>query len=359
MDDHGSSLIHRRVPPLAASGTGGEVASGKAPRAYRTILECWGEIVKFVCSPFLCCQGGPIAIVEQGWIGVLTRFGVYERQLPPGLYVYNCMSQNVVHVCMKMQTIEVPRQAAMTKDNLSVQVDAVTFITVVDPSSAVFQVENYPYAVKTLAASTLLRVIGEHDLMELFRDRSRINAALTHVMQEKTAGWGVQVAGVEMRDITIADAMQRAMAQIAEANREAEAKVIVAQGQRRAASILADAAAEMGREPLAMQLQWFETLRSISAEKNSTVIVPDSVVGPLSDLARGLSAAAPRRGGTTGGAAAGGARQHQQQQERPGGGSSERGGASESSGQEEGTSPETTWQKVDTTGAAQVETTGR
>mmetsp|Transcript_126746 Transcript_126746/g.354902 ORF Transcript_126746/g.354902 Transcript_126746/m.354902 type:complete len:334 (-) Transcript_126746:154-1155(-) len=280
----GSELIE----PLVGSGTGGEVDSGVAPAAYRRVLETWGELVKAVCCPFLCCQVGPIAIVEQGWIGILTRFGVYERQLQPGLYVYNCMSQSVKQVCMKMQTIEVPRQAAMTKDNLSVQVDAVSFITVVDPSRATFQVENYQHAVKILAASTLLRVIGEHDLLELFRDRNRVNVALTQMMQNKTAGWGVEVAAVEIRDITIADNMQRAMAQIAEASREAEAKVIVAQGQRRAASILADAAVEMGREPLAMQLQWFETLRSISAEKNSTVIVPDSVVGPLSELARGM-----------------------------------------------------------------------
>eukprot|EP00429_Kryptoperidinium_foliaceum_P063005 CAMPEP_0176064898 /NCGR_PEP_ID=MMETSP0120_2-20121206/32373_1 /TAXON_ID=160619 /ORGANISM="Kryptoperidinium foliaceum, Strain CCMP 1326" /LENGTH=339 /DNA_ID=CAMNT_0017398479 /DNA_START=53 /DNA_END=1072 /DNA_ORIENTATION=- len=274
--------------PLIASGTGDEVASGVAPKTYRTILQAWGELVKVLCCPLLCCEIGPIAVVEQGWVGVLTRFGVYERQLPPGLYVYNCMTQKVKQVCMKMQTIEVPRQAAMTKDNLSVQVDAVSFITVVDPSRATFRVESYQHAVKILAASTLLRVIGEHDLLELFRERNRLNGALTQMMQDKTAGWGVQVAAVEIRDITIADTMQRAMAQIAEANREAEAKVIVAQGQKRAASILADAAAEMGREPLAMQLQWFETLRSISAEKNSTVIVPDSVVGPLGDLVKSM-----------------------------------------------------------------------
>mmetsp|Transcript_80759 Transcript_80759/g.261844 ORF Transcript_80759/g.261844 Transcript_80759/m.261844 type:complete len:316 (-) Transcript_80759:177-1124(-) len=285
MEDASQEMLRE---PLVESGTGGEVATGSASKTYRGVLECWGEVVKLLCCPFLCCQVGPMAIVEQGFTGVLTRFGVFERKLPPGLYVFNCMSQAIRTVNMKMQTIEVPRQAAMTKDNLSVNVDAVTFITVVEPGRAVFQVENYPYAVRILAASTLLRIIGEHDLKELFKDRARINGLLTQTMQDKTAGWGIQVAGVEMRDITIPEVMQRAMAQIAEANREADAKVIVADGQRRAASILAEAAAEMSREPMAIQLQWFETLRSISAEKNSTVIVPDSVVGPLSDFSHAL-----------------------------------------------------------------------
>merc|ERR1719375_2053373 len=102
----------------------------------------------------------------------------------------------------------------MTMDNLVVQVDAVTFVTVVDPSRALFQVEDYRHAVKTLAASTLLRVIAEHDLQQIFTNRMQINARLTQTMQEKTASWGLQVSGVELRDITIPDMMQRAMAQI-------------------------------------------------------------------------------------------------------------------------------------------------
>eukprot|EP00928_Gymnodinium_smaydae_P023344 TRINITY_DN19306_c0_g1_i2.p2 TRINITY_DN19306_c0_g1~~TRINITY_DN19306_c0_g1_i2.p2 ORF type:complete len:247 (-),score=69.77 TRINITY_DN19306_c0_g1_i2:258-998(-) len=196
------------------------------------------------------------------------------------------MTQHIHPVNMKMQTIEVPHQAALTKDNISVTLDAVTFITVIDASRAIFRVENYLFAVKTLAQSTLLHIIGEYDLKELFRDRTRINLSLTRTMQEKTAGWGIHVAAVELRDITIADAMQRAMAQIAEASREAEAKVIVADGQLKAASILKAAGDEMGKQPLSVQLQWFETLRSIAAEKNSTVIVPDSMVGTLGDITR-------------------------------------------------------------------------
>lgn len=255
---------------------------------YRCLYEGWGNVVKCLCMPFFSCNTcgvGPVVVVDQGWVGVVTRFGVYQQVIGPGMYVINPMSQNIIKVCMKMQTMEVPRQAAMTRDNLTVQVDAVTFVTVIDPALATFHVDFYHHAVKTLAATTLLRVIGEHDLTQIFKDRHKINEELTQTMQEKTCGWGLQVASVEMRDITIPDNMHRAMAQIAEASREADAKVIVADGQRRAAFVFAEAAEVMERRPMSLQLQWFETLRQISAEKNSTVIVPDSVVGSLSDLA--------------------------------------------------------------------------
>lgn len=267
-----------------AAGTGGSCAA-VVTSAYKKILESWGEAAKCLCCPCACVQLGPVVIVEQGWVAVLTRFGVFERVLPPGLYAYNCLSQKVQSVCMKMQAIDVPRQMAMTRDNLSITVDAVTFVTVVDAYRAAFQVEDYYHAVKTLAATTLLRIVAEHDLMEIFRDRSGVNERLTQTMQDRTAGWGLQVASVEMRDITIPDTMQRAMAQIAEANREADAKVIVAEGQRKSAFIFADAAEAMEKQPMSIQLQWFETLRQIAAEKNSTVIVPSSVIGPFSSAA--------------------------------------------------------------------------
>eukprot|EP00401_Gymnodinium_catenatum_P078185 CAMPEP_0117553688 /NCGR_PEP_ID=MMETSP0784-20121206/50356_1 /TAXON_ID=39447 /ORGANISM="" /LENGTH=318 /DNA_ID=CAMNT_0005350807 /DNA_START=15 /DNA_END=971 /DNA_ORIENTATION=- len=285
-------LLPQVCPPQSMEDT-----SGASTNVYKGVLHVVGEVMKCICCPLLpCCAIGPVCTVDQGSVGVMTRFGIFERVLPPGLYCYNVMSQNIMTVCMKMQTMEVPMQAAMTKDNLSVKVDAVTFVTVVDPGKAVFQVEKYQNAVKTLASSTLLRVIAEHDLQQIFGERQLINDRLTHIMQDKTHEWGLQVSGVEMRDITIPDVMQRAMAQIAEANREAQAKVIVAEGQRKAAFIFAEAAEAMERQPSSLQLQWFETLRQIASEKNSTVIVPDSVIGSLSDIARlgRMTANAPR-----------------------------------------------------------------
>jgi regulator of protease activity HflC (stomatin/prohibitin superfamily) len=269
------------------------VADSLSSKVYKSVLGYWGELFKCCCCPFMVFRAGPVMVIEQGQVGVQTRFGKFDRVLPPGMYVYNILTQNIQKVQMRMQTIEVPQQAAMTQDNLTVKVDAVTFVTVVDPKRALFQVDNYHRAVKTLAASTMLRILAEHDLQQVFTNRAQINSRLTQMMQDKTAGWGLQVSSVELRDITIPDSMQRAMAQIAEANREAEAKVITAEGQRKAASIMAAAAETMEKQPMSFQLQWFETLRAISAEKNSTVIVPDSVIGTLSHLTRNCGASVP------------------------------------------------------------------
>jgi len=294
MQQQPSASLDHTVPLLVpdASSLKGEMAGSAITGVYRGALHSLGEALKCVCCPCLCIRNGPMAVIEQGSVGVLTRFGVFEGVMPPGMYVYNCMSQDIKKVSLKMQAISIPRQAAMTRDNLSVVVDAVAFVTVVDAAKAVFAVEDYYKAAQTLAASMLLRAIGEHDLQEIFRDRARINEVLTQTMQGKTAGWGLDVSSVELRDITIPDVMQRAMAQIAEANREADAKVIVAEGQRKAAFIFAEAAEAMERQPMSLQLQWFETLRNIAAEKNSTVIVPDSLLGSMASFRANVGAAA-------------------------------------------------------------------
>lgn len=166
----------------------------------------------------------------------------------------------------------------MTADNLSVQVDAVVFFFVSEPIKAKFAVEDYQMAVKTLAATTVRVLIGEHTLQQLFSERASINKRLAQIMQEKTLQWGLTIQGVEIRDIAIPDNMKRAMAQVAEAGREAEAKVVVAEGQKRASKLFAEAAETMASEPISVQLQWFETLRSIAQDKSSTIIVPDSIL---------------------------------------------------------------------------------
>lgn len=276
--------------PVQYSSTPLKEEESASTQFFKGLLHTAGELVKCLCCPCIPFNCGPVQRVSQGSVGVMTRFGVFERVLPPGMYAYNVMSQSIQIVSLKMSTIEITKQSAMTKDNLSLQVDAITFVTVVDAGKAIFQVENYQYAVKTLAASTLLRVIAEHDLQQIFAERAKINDRVAQIMSEKTEGWGLQISGVEMRDIKIPDTLQRAMAQIAEANREADAKVIVAEGQRRAATIFAQAAEIMDKQPTSLQLQWFETLRQIAAEKNSTVIVPDSVIGSAGAIARATAA---------------------------------------------------------------------
>lgn len=273
--------------------------SSKSDSVYKCCFETFGNLVKLACAPLACCWMGPVKLVQQGSVGVMTRYGVLERVLEPGVYTYNIMTQRVQTVSMKMATIEIVKHEAMTKDNLSVQVDAVAFVTVVDATRALFKVEDYRHAVMMLATSTLLRIIAEHDLQQIFTDRARINARLTQTMQDKAAGWGLQVSSVDLRDISIPEGMRRAMAKVAEATREAEAKVVSAKGQEKSAHILAEAAEIMQKQPMSLQLQWFETLREIASEKNSTVIVPDSCLGHgvgSSSMASTLALAASTRG---------------------------------------------------------------
>lgn len=248
---------------------------------YKCLLWSLGEAVRLFCLPLGWTGLSPKVTVERGYTGLLMQFGTLHQVLPPGLYVINPFAQNVHRVSLKTTTLEVPRQSAMTKDNLSVLVDAVAYLTVVDPVRATFEVDDYRLAVLKLVQSTLRSVIGELELGQLFAGRKHVSDRLAECMGVSCKRWGVVIDGVEIRDIQIPENMQRAMAQIAEASREAEAKVIVAKGQLAAAHIFREAAETMQKEPASLQLQWFETLRQIAAEKNSTVIVPDNIINAL------------------------------------------------------------------------------
>jgi len=257
-------------------------AEASAHSCYKGVLSCFGVLVKFCASPVAGCGCGPMKVVQQGTVGVLTRFGVFQKVLEPGLYAYNPLTENIINVTKKVQVLDIPAQQAMTKDNLTVRVDGVAFFKVVDARRAVFEVKMYSLAMKTLVAATLLHIIAEHDLQQLFTERAIINSKLTQTMKEKTSNWGIDVDGVELLDLTIPESLQRAMAQIAVATREADAKVITARGQNKASSLFAEAADTMSKQPTSLQLQWFETLRQIASEKPSTIIVPDALVGSLS-----------------------------------------------------------------------------
>lgn len=246
---------------------------------YKGLQKFWGELTKCVSCPLLCLGIGPVKVVEQGCVGVLTRFGVFQRILQPGMYSYNYMIDDITQVCVMMQTMKIPPQEAMTRDNVVVTVNAVTFYTITDATRALFQVESYYFAIKALAASTLLQTIGEHTLQDITSDRNKLNERITKVIQKRTADWGIEVNAVQLQDIGIPQLMQRVIAAMAESTREADAKVITAEGQKKAAHIFCEAAETMSRNPMSLQLQWFETLRQISFEKHQTYIVPSELMG--------------------------------------------------------------------------------
>jgi regulator of protease activity HflC (stomatin/prohibitin superfamily) len=179
-------------------------------------------------------------------------------------------------VRMSLRTIvhDVPSQDIITKDNVSVKVNAVVYFRVVEPDKAVVQVENYLYATSQLAQTTLRSVLGQATLDELLSERDKLNLSLQKVIDEHTEPWGIKVSLVEVKQVDLPPEMQRAMARQAEAEREKRAKIIHAEGEAQAAEKLSEAAAIIGREPATLQLRYLQTLTELASEKNSTIVFP-------------------------------------------------------------------------------------
>lgn len=239
----------------------------------------YGHVYEWACC---CCAGlgisSNIITVPQGSVGVVTEFGKYSRTLAPGRHKFNVMSEKVQIVDMKLCCMNVPQQDVMTQDNLGVRLDAVCYFKVLDAQKAVFTVDDYTTALRNFAQVTLRTVLGESSLSQVLAERQRNNARLQELMDEVSESWGVKVERVELSKIEIDESMQRAMAAKAEADQEAEAKLIQARAQRECATVLAEAAEKMSKDPMAIKLQWFETLRIVSTQgKNTTIIVPDSM----------------------------------------------------------------------------------
>jgi regulator of protease activity HflC (stomatin/prohibitin superfamily) len=179
-----------------------------------------------------------------------------------------------VRISLRTVVHDVPPQDVITRDNVSIKVNAVVYFRVMDPRKAVVEVENYHYATSQLAQTTLRSVLGQRELDELLGERETINHQLQSILDEHTDPWGIKVSSVEVKHVDLPADMQRAMAKQAEAEREKRAKIIHAEGEFKASTTLANAARELSREPTSMQLRYLQTLTDIAAEKNSTLIFP-------------------------------------------------------------------------------------
>jgi len=217
------------------------------------------------------------------WINILKE---YERAVTfwlgrlasqpkgPGLVLIFWPFETMVRISLRTIVHDVPAQDIITKDNVSVKVNAVVYFKVVQPDKAVVQVENYLYATSQLAQTTLRSVLGQATLDELLSERDKLNLALQQVIDEHTEPWGIKVSLVEVKQVDLPPEMQRAMAKQAEAEREKRAKIIHAEGEAQAAEKLSEAAAIIGREPATLQLRYLQTLTEIANEKNSTIVFP-------------------------------------------------------------------------------------
>ncbi|MBQ0894864.1 slipin family protein [Micromonospora sp. U56] len=217
-----------------------------------------------------------VRVVQQYERGVVFRFGrVQEGSRSPGLTLIVPGVDRLVKVNLQITTLSVPAQDGITRDNVSVRVDAVVYFRVVDPVKALVNVQNYLYAVSQVAQTSLRAVIGRADLDELLSDRDKLNSELTSIIDTPTEGpWGVKVERVEVKDVALPESMKRSMSRQAEAERERCARVIAPDGEYQAATKLAQAAATMAADPAALQLRLLQTVVEVAAEKNSTLVMP-------------------------------------------------------------------------------------
>jgi regulator of protease activity HflC (stomatin/prohibitin superfamily) len=220
---------------------------------------------------------------------VVFRLGRLAGERGPGLVLLFPMIDRAVKVGLRTVTMDVPPQDIITKDNVTVKVNAVIYFRVVSSTEAVVQVENYLYATSQIAQTTLRSILGQAELDELLAEREKLNQALQQVIDRQTEPWGVKVSTVEVKNVDLPQEMQRAIARQAEAERERRAKVINAEGEYQAAQRLTEAAAIIGREPAALQLRYLQTLAEIATEYNSTTVFPVPV-----DFLRAFMGAADR-----------------------------------------------------------------
>ncbi len=232
-----------------------------------------GLLVALAVVAFILIQA--IRILPEYERGVVFRLGrLRPSDYGPGLFFLIPVVDRMVRMSLRTVVHDVPPQDVITRDNVSIKVNAVIYFRVMNPRKAVVEVENYHYATSQLAQTTLRSVLGQVELDELLASREKINHELQTILDAQTDPWGIKVASVEVKHVDLPEVMQRAMAKQAEAEREKRAKVIHAQGEGMAAKTLADAARELSQDPGAMQLRYLQTLTEIASERNSTLIFP-------------------------------------------------------------------------------------
>lgn len=240
-----------------------------------------------------------LRILRQYERGVVFLLGKYQRTKGPGLIFLPLGLATQKRVSLRIMALDIPPQDVITRDNVSVKVNAVLYMRVTDPARAVIDIEDYLYATSQLAQTTLRAVLGEVELDELLSDREKINGILKTIIDERTDPWGIEVSAVEVKDVDLPEAMKRAMARQAEAERERRGKVIAAQGELQASTTLAQAAATLAQEPSAIQLRYLQTITEIAAENNSTTIfpIPIELIKPFLAGTRGSRASTLESGG--------------------------------------------------------------
>ena len=237
-----------------------------------------------------------IRILREYERGVVFQLGRFWRVKGPGLVVVIPGVQQMVKVDLRTVTMDVPSQDVISKDNVSVKVNAVVYFRVVEPEKAIIQVENFLVATSQLAQTTLRAVLGKHELDEMLSEREKLNVDIQSTLDQQTDAWGIKVSNVEIKHIDLNENMARAMARQAEAERERRSKVILAEGELQASQKLLEAARTLAAQPEAMQLRYLQTLTVIAGDRSNTIVFPIDLIGSLGDA---LKKARPVPGATS------------------------------------------------------------
>jgi regulator of protease activity HflC (stomatin/prohibitin superfamily) len=266
------------------------------------------EIVAIVAALYTLSS---LRIIRQYERAVSFFLGRFWNTKGPGLIFLPSLIAHMHRVSLRIVALDIPPQEVITRDNVSLKVNAVLYMKVKDPAAAIIEIENYLYATSQLAQTTLRAVLGQHHLDELLAEREMINATLKAIIDARTDLWGIEVSAVEVKDVDLPKEMQRAMARQAEAERERRAKVINAEGELQASEKLTEAARVIGTQPAAIQLRYLQTVTEIASEKNSTIVfpLPIELLGAFGDiyrrtLAPGAPGAVPAPAALASGAAA-------------------------------------------------------
>ena len=217
---------------------------------------------------------GTLRVLNEYERGVMLTLGRFSGIKGPGVVFVFPILQMMNKVDLRVIVLNVPKQDVITRDNVSVKVNAVVYFRVVDPGKAIIQVANYFEATSQVAQTTLRSVLGQHDMDDLLAQREKLNSDIQQILDQATEAWGIKVANVELKDVDLDESMIRAMAKQAEAERTRRAKIIHAQGEAQAAQTLVDAAQSLSRQPNAMQLRYLQTLADISHEKTQIIVFP-------------------------------------------------------------------------------------
>jgi regulator of protease activity HflC (stomatin/prohibitin superfamily) len=215
-----------------------------------------------------------IRILNEYERGVMFTLGRYTGTKGPGVIIVVPVVQRMVKVDLRLVVLDVPTQDVISRDNVSVKVNAVVYFRIVDPARAIIQVANPFEATSQLAQTTLRSVLGQHELDEMLSEREKLNLDIQRILDQATDAWGIKVSNVEIKHVDLDETMIRAIAKQAEAERTRRAKVIHAEGEKQAATMLVEAALALGADPRAMQLRYLQTLADISSEKSSTIVFP-------------------------------------------------------------------------------------